>query len=217
MNMNSRAPNLWSKMLKALFLLLSPSLLTCFVINPKIEATNPPQQTYHGSAATQSVGSDLATRIVSEMPAPLPDNLKNTYYLLRHGQSTANVAAVISSARSLAYSDRHGVTQLGYDQGKQSAKQLFSLLKDEAKPGEQVIFISSPFARARQTAQACMDGLVEDISMKTIEDEVGIKVSTDIRLEERLMERYFGRLDAEAIYTYGKPRSISLQNLFQFV
>jgi len=138
--------------------------------------------------------------IVSEMPPPLQSDLKNHYYLLRHGQSTANVAGIISSARSLAYSDKHGLTDLGYQQGKSSAEQLVSLIKQHSKPGEKIIFFSSPFARARQTAQACLDGLEESF-MPTL-DDLGLELSTEIHMEDQLMERYFGRLDDEAIYTY---------------
>ena len=150
-------------------------------------------------------------QVVEEMPNPLPDDLKNTYYLLRHGQSTANVASVISSSRSLAYSDRHGVTSLGYEQGKQSASQLVQLLQQESSKGDKVVFISSPFARARQTAQACIDGLFdttfvsdgeEPRNLSNALDDLHLDISSDIILDERLMERYFGRLDDEAIYTY---------------
>jgi broad specificity phosphatase PhoE len=137
--------------------------------------------------------------IVSEMPEPLPDDLKNHYYLLRHGQSTANVAGIISSARSLAYTEKHGLTELGYQQGKSAAHQLISLFQNQPRPAQKVVFVSSPFARAHQTAQACLDGLTE---YKDQVQEMGLEVSHDIIMEDRLMERYFGRLDGEAIYTY---------------
>lgn len=144
---------------------------------------------------------NMETKIVSEMPAPLPDT-KNRYYFLRHGQSTANVASIISSDRSLAYSDKHGLTPLGYEQGKESAEQLLEQLEAEgAKAGDKVVFVSSPFARARQTAVACLDGLAEEENRKRAES-MGVEISTDIVMENRLMERYFGRLDGEAIYTY---------------
>ena len=136
------------------------------------------------------------------MPPPLPAELKNKYYFLRHGQSTANVAEVISSARSLAYSDKHGLTELGYQQGKESATQLLDVLEQEGvKPGDKVLFVSSPFARARQTAEACLDGLAEVTAQRRIQ-QLGIEILKDVVLEDRLMERYFGRLDNEAIYTY---------------
>jgi broad specificity phosphatase PhoE len=109
------------------------------------------------------------------------------------------VAGIISSARTLAYSEKHGLTELGYAQGKSSSHQLISLVRDQAKPGEKLVFVSSPFARAHQTAQACLDGLEE---CKDELQEIGLEVSRDIQLEDRLMERYFGRLDDEAIYTY---------------
>lgn len=134
------------------------------------------------------------------MPKALPDNLKNTYYLLRHGLSTANVASIISSARTLAYTDKHGLTDVGYNQGKDSATQLLQLLKENnAKAGEKVVFVSSPFARARQTASACLDGLGEQ---KEAVKELGLQVETEIVLHVDLMERYFGRLDGEDIHTY---------------
>ena len=136
--------------------------------------------------------------IATAMPDPLPATLQNTYYMLRHGQSTANVEGIISSARTLAYSDKHGVTPLGYDQGMQASQHLLDLIKVHQKSqGNRVVMISSPFARARQTAQACLDGLAQ-----TTIDPLDLQIDTDIQLDDRLMERYFGRLDNEAIYTY---------------
>jgi len=140
---------------------------------------------------------------VDEMPPFVgPDNLTNRYYLLRHGQSTANVASIISSSGSLAYSDRHGLTDFGYLQGKDSAKQLLDLLGKISKPGDSVVMVSSPFARAVQTAQACLDGLSEPEATKRIEEDMKLNVCRDIVYEDNLVERYFGRLDGEAIYTY---------------
>lgn len=140
--------------------------------------------------------------VVGSMPPPIPDNLTNKYYFLRHGQSTANVAEVISSSRSLAYSEKHGLTSLGYEQGKSSAKELLDALEDEgAGTGDKVVFVSSPFARALQTAEACLDGLAEPKNSMRAE-EMGLDISSEILLENQLMERFFGRLDNEAIYTY---------------
>ena len=72
----------------------------------------------------------LPVAIVDAMPEPLPANLKNFYYLLRHGQSTSNVAGVISSnAAELAYTEKHGLTELGRKQGKISANALLAEIK----------------------------------------------------------------------------------------
>jgi len=151
-------------------------------------------------SSSSEISDSLKVRVVRQMPEPLPLELKNQYYLLRHGQSTANVASIISSSRSLAYTDKHGLTPTGYQQGKESAQQLVDILKETSERQEEVIFVSSPFARARETAQACLDGLQE---MKgEIDSELGLRISTDIVLKDGLVERYFGKLDAEAIYTY---------------
>mmetsp|Transcript_605 Transcript_605/g.1366 ORF Transcript_605/g.1366 Transcript_605/m.1366 type:complete len:326 (-) Transcript_605:13-990(-) len=146
---------------------------------------------------------NMMPEIVDKMPEPLPANLKNHYYMLRHGQSTANIAEIISSSRSLAYSEMHGLTAFGYEQGKESANQLLDILeKQGAKPGQKVVFVSSPFARAKQTAEACMDGLMSNDGNKEKIEAMGIEIEDTIEIENGLMERYFGRLDADRIYTY---------------
>lgn len=145
----------------------------------------------------------MMPEIVDKMPDPLPTNLKNQYYMLRHGQSTANIAEIISSSRSLAYSEKHGLTAFGYEQGKESANQLLDTLEKEAKSGQKVVFVSSPFARAKQTAEACMDGLMGNEENQERIQAMGLQIEANIALENGLMERYFGRLDADSIYTYG--------------
>ena len=167
----------------------------------------------------EQVRSSIPT-VVDKMPEYLEaDKLRNEYFFLRHGQSTTNVAEVISSSRSLAYSDRHGLTKLGYDQGFQSATKLLDVLEeqlskttappsqDKKKKKKKLVFISSPFARARQTAEACLDGLLrrptgvaDDIQERV--QKLGLDVQDEVLIEDLLMERYFGRLDNEAIYTY---------------
>jgi broad specificity phosphatase PhoE len=193
----------------ALQILIAPTLVDSFVGN--LPDPIPRSQPFHLHSSTMEVVDEAMVEearnmnpiVVDSMPPPIPENLSNKYYFLRHGQSTANVAAVISSARSLAYSDKHGLTSLGYDQGKASAKDLLDALEDEGvTTGDKVVFMSSPFARARQTAEACLDGLAEEECRQRAE-KMGLDISSGIVMENRLMERYFGRLDNEAIYTYG--------------
>ena len=175
---------------------------------------------YHTTADKdhiEQVRNSMPT-VVDGMPGYLEaDKLQNEYFFLRHGQSTANVAEVISSSRSLAYSERHGLTELGYDQGFQSATKLLDVLEEQmskktapqsqdSTTKKKLVFISSPFARARQTAEACLDGLLrrstgaEDIEGRI--QKLGLDVQDEVLIEDLLMERYFGRLDNEAIYTY---------------
>ena len=135
------------------------------------------------------------------MPDPLPE-LKNSFYLLRHGQSTANVAGIISSARSLAGSSKHGLTPLGWEQGRASAEQLLDLIEKDGNEGKRIYFYSSSFARACQTADACIQGLQSEenkkklskLNLEVMEEEIGV--------EDGIMERYFGRLDGKALMTY---------------
>lgn len=144
----------------------------------------------------------MMPEIVDKMPDPLPTDLKNQYYMLRHGQSTANIAEIISSSRSLAYSEKHGLTAFGYEQGKDSANELLDILEKEGASGQKVVFVSSPFARAKQTAEACLDGLMGSDENKARIETMGLAVDDNIALDHGLMERYFGRLDADRIYTY---------------
>lgn len=140
---------------------------------------------------------------IPQNPTPMPKGLpelKNSYYLLRHGQSTANVAGIISSARSLAGSTKHGLTELGWSQGYTSAKPLLKLINQDGNTGKKLFFYSSPFARARQTAEACLQGLSEECE-EEINDN-NLEIMKDISIDDGLMERYFGRLDGLALMTY---------------
>ena len=151
--------------------------------------------------------TDEGVYIVNAEPDRLPDPLHNDYYLLRHGQSEGNVEGVISSARSLATSEKHSLTPLGYEQGRDSAKQLLDKIESEGDGGttdkkRRVFFYSSPFARARQTAKACMDALLDDEANRKKVEELNLDIQSGIILEDGIMERYFGRLDDAAIHTY---------------
>jgi broad specificity phosphatase PhoE len=202
---------------------LSRSVITTFAFSslPSVERHHPSWRSSIIQAPSSSLQSSYADYlesipdhvkeearntkplVVNKMPDPLPENLRNKYYLLRHGQSTANIAEIISSSRSLAYSEQHGLTVLGYEQGRQSANQLLEVLQQEgAAKGETVVFVSSPFARARQTAEACLDGLKMDQENREKAKEMSLTLQEDIQMENGLMERYFGRLDFDRIYTY---------------
>ena len=143
--------------------------------------------------------------VVDAMPGSLPP-LKNHYYLLRHGQSTANVEGIISSARSLAGSTKHGLTLLGIEQGRNSAPSLIDFIEqdlndDDTISTKEVYFYSSPFARAKETAEQCLAGMRANEVAKRIE-ELGLKVNKEVILNDGLMERYFGRLDGTELLTY---------------
>jgi len=156
-------------------------------------------------AATTNA-QDPTVAVVEEMPPALPP-LKNYYYLLRHGQSTANVQGIISSARSLAGSTKHGLTLLGIQQGKDSASSLVDMIAEDVNDGsdsstKQVYFYSSPFARAKETAQACLKGIEGNEEVADKVKALGLGIKDEILLDDGLMERFFGRLDAMELSTY---------------
>ncbi len=119
-------------------------------------------------------------------------------------------------------SEKHGLTKLGYEQGRDSSVQLLQLVAsaNENKTGgirgankRRLFFYSSPFARARQTAQACLEGLIGAASESKDGDhnnekneklikELNLDVQKEVIIEHGIMERFFGRLDDEAIHTY---------------
>jgi len=141
------------------------------------------------STATSAPSNDLTEH--SEGLSPT----RHKFLLLRHGQSTANVAGIISSdPDALMYTEKHGLTALGKEQALGSAAAVADELR-KLNCGGRVRFFSSPFARAKQTAEICAEQLLNIIPE-------GWEVVPDVGLDNGLRERYFGRLDGMKLYTY---------------
>ena len=179
---------------------------------------------------------------VHELPEPLSSNRNHSnnnnhnnnhiqYYLLRHGQSTANVAEVISSDRyTLSYTEKHGLTELGKQQATASAQSLLRhmLLLQENHPNHpnhhhhhRLIFVSSPFARARQTALACYHG-IQDLILPTSNTgghhhNIVLEIRPSILIHNALVERYFGIYDNDILDTYGYVWPLDQINVTQTV
>lgn len=112
------------------------------------------------------------------MPKPAY-NVRNTYYVMRHGQSTANVQGIVLSWPEHGVRPGYGLTAHGRQQVEQAA-QVSGL------PASTLVY-SSDFARAYQTAM---------ITQHTIGAEA-VTVASELR------ERYFGELEfAEAKTAY---------------
>src|SRR6056297_3045314 len=62
-----------------------------------------------------------ARRSMSEELKPGPERL--TFYALRHGQSLANVAGIISSAPEVALGAAHGLSDTGLEQARGAARE----------------------------------------------------------------------------------------------
>lgn len=103
---------------------------------------------------------------------------KNRYFVMRHGESTANVDGVIVSRPGLEACERVGLTPLGQVQASSAAH--------GCRLGNDVLIFTSDFARARQTA---------DI----VADVLGAAAPV---LDLRLRERSFGPYEGTSVENY---------------
>ena len=133
-----------------------------------------------------------------------PTSLRHRYLGLRHGQSEANLESVISSC-PVKGSQTHGLTPLGQQQARQSSMQLLEIVggRDNLKD---VIFMSSNFTRAWQTAEQCAAALVNTIIEGQGLGPTGTEawaalVKPAVRVEE-LRERSFGEFDGLSLEYY---------------
>lgn len=101
-------------------------------------------------------------------------------YLLRHGQSEANVQGLIASSLAVA-ADHFGLTEEGRAQVRSTAERIAPRL------GGSVTFLTSPLLRTRQTAEIALEVL-----------------GGSIEVEPRLIERDFGALELERDSRYAE-------------
>ena len=112
------------------------------------------------------------------MSGKLPQRLKNRYFIIRHGESKANVAGILLSH------PKEGTISFGLS--KKGKKQVKNSILKSRKNGildSDVIIYSSDFLRAKETAEIAKELL-------------GIK---KINFHKKLRERYFGKLDKTAL------------------
>lgn len=111
--------------------------------------------------------------------------MRNTYFLLRHGESAANVAHIIDSdARKGEHAD-YRLTPLGETQ----VHDTITAAKERGELGSDTLIFSSPFARCRQTAEIAKDIL---------------GVTTGVEIDRRLRERWFGDFEKTFLDNYKK-------------
>lgn len=108
----------------------------------------------------------------------LPKKLKNRYFIIRHGESKANVVNILLSH------PKEGTVSFGLSpKGKKQVKISISKSKKNKLLGSDVIIYSSDFLRAKETAE---------IAKKLL----GIK---KINFHKNLRERYFGKYDKTSL------------------
>ncbi|CAM9236263.1 unnamed protein product [Ectocarpus sp. 12 AP-2014] len=157
--------------------------------------------------------------------------LKNRYYALRHGQSVANMEGIISSNPKVG-SVKHGLTSNGRSQARVSATALIEAVGRDRL--DSLVFVSSEFLRARQTAEECRAALQNILSFERDAMAVGggkgddaaaegtgaekgdggfaldegsvggYDVSPPLVIRQELRERAFGELDGTILVNYNK-------------
>ena len=108
-------------------------------------------------------------------------NLKNTYYIIRHGESKANKEGIIISSPENG-TKSYGLTDLGKEQVKKSITENKHLFDNES------LIISSDFLRAKETAEI-------------IKEELEL---AEVIFNALLRERTFGELEKAHHSHYNK-------------
>ncbi|KAK9834143.1 hypothetical protein WJX81_002405 [Elliptochloris bilobata] len=115
-----------------------------------------------------------------------PLDLRNTYWLLRHGLSLANEAGLIVSSLENGMLPQHGLAVAGLQQATEAGQRL----RQEVGPAAaaHVLVYASPFSRTLQTARAAAAELG------------GVAVTA----EAALRERHFGAYELQSHDNYHK-------------
>lgn len=147
------------------------------------------------SAAADKQAQDFAHIQEKESAVPrIAGPLKNRYFALRHGQSEANIADIISSDETRG-STIHGLTAEGRRQARASAADLLQVI--DAENLQNLVVYSSNFTRARETAEEACAGLKELVP-NILDENLAVSVELGLR------ERWFGELDNTIITNYNK-------------
>lgn len=110
--------------------------------------------------------------------------LRNSYILVRHGESTANQLGLISSSPEIA-TVMHGLSERGVRQASMAGVELVSVAG-----GRDVTIITSDYKRAFETASIIREVLKLD--------------ETNFEVNKKLRERFFGEYDATSSNNYHK-------------
>lgn len=107
------------------------------------------------------------------MEKSILQDLKNSYFVLRHGESRPNVLKIVLSSLEDGKKEEYTLTDKGEEQVRLSVKKA----KDEELLGSDTVIYSSPFSRTKKSAEIAKEIL---------------GVEEDIIFDDRLRERWFG-------------------------
>ncbi len=114
--------------------------------------------------------------------------LKNSYFILRHGESEGNVKKIIVSGPE-------GLT--GFPLTEKGRKQVTESVKSSGLIDQGIIIYSSPFLRTKQTAEIASEILKTEPIIYT----------------DKLKERFFGSLNGKGNKEYDKVWGADSQNV----
>jgi len=138
---------------------------------------------------------------------PLPP-LKNRYFALRHGQSTANIAMIISSLPALGRMI-HGLTDEGKTQAKEAAADILAAIGGPEEAAKLVVY-SSDFLRARETAAESVAAIWEGGLLPA--EVTAAAPPPAVNQHLGLRERWFGQLDGNDVKTYNEVWPLDLED-----
>ena len=126
---------------------------------------------------------------------------KHRYFLLRHGESVANVEKIVSSnpEKACFY---HGLTELGKKQAQMAGGVVYNVLESDNKDNRDLKIYTSDFLRAIETAGEA--GSYLKMATKMYETHNFHENSTVFTLDERLRERHFGDFEGTSNENYQK-------------
>lgn len=121
------------------------------------------------------------------------DNLSNEYFALRHGQSVPNIKEIVLSHPEDGQKEEYTLTPEGEKQARVSLEKA----KAEGVLDQNTIIYSSPFSRAKRTAEIAKEVL---------------GVEGEIIFDERLRERWFGNWEQTHTSAYQKVWDVDKEN-----
>lgn len=121
------------------------------------------------------------------------NKLKNRYFIIRHGESKANIAEIILSHPEHGTHEDFTLTENGEKQVKDSVEKA----KAKGLLDDKTIIYSSPFSRCKKTAEIAKEAL---------------EVNEQIHFDNRLRERFFGDFERTHNSNYQKVWDIDANN-----
>eukprot|EP00903_Cladosiphon_okamuranus_P010121 g9584.t1 len=146
-------------------------------------ATPTPPAAADSGSKSSSGDDDGGTAATADVVFPADESVLTqgcTFFLVRHGQSHPNIAGKIVSGMNEGIDPANGLTELGLEQARTAGRELKEVLLRAGCSPANTIVLTSPFSRAKETAEAIRECL-----------------DCELREERDLRERFFGDFDGQ--------------------